>query len=33
MAYLYRWIPSGRWASSGASVSLPKGMGYRLYCP
>lgn len=32
MAYLYRWLPSGRWTPSFASVSLPAGMDYRRYC-
>jgi hypothetical protein len=32
MAFLYRWIPSGEWQSSGGEVSLPKGIPYRWYC-
>ena len=33
MAYLYRWVPSGKWDGSGGSIDLPKNIPYRWYCP
>jgi hypothetical protein len=32
MAVLYRWLPSGTWKSSFASVSLPADIPYTQYC-
>ncbi|HVE94006.1 MAG TPA: hypothetical protein VNB24_03725 [Acidimicrobiales bacterium] len=32
MAQLYRWLPTGNWAPSYNSVSLPSSIKYQLYC-